>query len=171
MLVCRMRLAAARLRRRRSCLFRTSTRADTSFCLLPSEASVDQSAGEFAGAKGTISDSQAEKQLDELANREQKLTQEIQRLQRTFENVLTREQIEQRVKMFQGHPIASTKRRIAKYTKPESFKEQRGLCELAFAGERPDGKRNGVYVFWKDGKPTFRICGQLFIDVTKSASD
>lgn len=124
--------------------------------------------------KETITDKQADRQLIELKSRESKLTADRDRLQQSIDNVLTSEQIEQRVRIWKGHPLASSKqavkRREAEGTKPTTFKEQRGLCEIAFAGERADGRRNGVYVFWQDGNWKFEVFGELLADVTNSAT-
>jgi site-specific DNA recombinase len=124
---------------------------------------IEKARGRIIGliAKDLLKDNQAETQLGDLKARETKLTAELQRLQHALANIVTPEQIRETVRTFHGHRIASTKRRIAAYTRPTSFEDQRALCELVFAGQRGDGKRNGIYVVWNNGKWDFRLFGKL----------
>lgn len=120
--------------------------------------------------KEAIRQDHAEKQLEELKEREARLQDEKSRIGDFLSDRPTPEQVRdasERVSaQFQRLTARrNTAKRLAS-RKPLSempWEERRALCEMVFSGKTPDGDRMGVYITWSDDGSdwTFSIRGHL----------
>jgi hypothetical protein len=120
--------------------------------------------------KGTISDEDAEAQLEKLKEREQKWNDERTRLDDELAHLPSKESIKIASKMIAGEFRQHTNARVwAKTVKANydfegmTWKERRALCEIVFSGETVDGRRMGIWISWdKTGKKwRYQIEGHL----------
>jgi len=127
-------------------------------------------------AKDSITEAQADKQLAELRQREEKLTETLERLQETLKNVPSPELIQAVSKQVAGQfkngkarkPISSavlTSKLQAANTALDkmTWDERRALVQMVFSGTTSDGSRMGVYIEKVPGKKRwkFAIHGHL----------
>ncbi len=107
-------------------------------------------------AKDTITDAQAEKQLNEINVREGKLKNTLNQLN---------QQIAQQPDDGQIRQVSRTvRRRLAvRYFDYHqmTYEDKRALLQLVFSGTLPNGKRMGVYCKWNEDGITFDIKGHL----------
>jgi len=113
-------------------------------------------------AKGTITDAQAEKQLDELSRKEQRLRDEWERLSERVDNEPTPESIRAVAKGVSAkfRERVDGKQNIKSRRANNAFdemtwEEKRALAETVFSGKTADGRRMGVYVKRIDGQKKF----------------
>jgi DNA invertase Pin-like site-specific DNA recombinase len=121
--------------------------------------------------RGTITDRQAEKQLNELTDREHRLQEEVEQLSQQVECVPTANAIAASVqdltKQFRRR-VSAKPRLVARSFDLMTWEDKRSLAQTVFAGKLPDGRRMGIYIDRLEGqqgkhhrKWNFRILGQL----------
>jgi hypothetical protein len=95
-------------------------------------------------AQGVISDDVAKDTLDEYADREVLLMQEISKIDYKLESVPSRRVIGITADLIKRHieTIHKNGRKYAQIT----FEEKRKLAQFAFSGQDPEGRRCGVYL-------------------------
>ena len=124
-------------------------------------------------AKDTISDKQAEKELNELTAKENKLTEKLVQITNSIDNCPSPKSIEKASKRIAnqfGSKTVNVRLMLAKkYANREfdkmTYSEKRAFVKNVFSGKTADGKRMGVYVHWNKDGWKFDIKGQL-IDET-----
>jgi DNA invertase Pin-like site-specific DNA recombinase len=127
--------------------------------------------------KGTITGAQADNELGELRQKDERLTAELARLDAGLENVPTKEQL-QAVAERVAAAVSGRRRTNARLCARTSeintdfagmaWEEKRSLAEMVFGGKTPDGKRMGIYIQWADGQESrrrktwlYRVLGRL----------
>ncbi len=133
-------------------------------------------------SKGTVSETDAEKQLDELKEKEEHHLSELHRLQDSLENAPSSESIRDFAtaiaKQVKTSGKRSSERRYNSAVRTAELKsidrdyssmtwdQKRALVKTVFNGTQLDGKRMGVYIRWTEEKSgpqqwTYAIYGNL----------
>lgn len=148
-------------------------------------------------SKGSISEADAEKQLEELKAKEDRHLAEVHRVQESIEKAPSAESIREFAKSIASHVNSSSKRSTERrYTKAVetarlksinrdfssmTWDQKRSLITTIFNGTQLDGKPMGVFVKWSEDKAsnkrwTYTINGNLihqsgFLPVTDEDMD
>jgi len=107
----------------------------------------------FVG-NGTISDQDAQKQLSELKENEQRYQDELNTLRDTIENLPTPEGIMAKASEVAAQfrltdaRLAATHRELNRNIDLMTWEQKRALVEMVFGGKTADGKRMGIHIEW-----------------------
>ena len=120
-------------------------------------------------SKGAVTDKQAEKELQNLNERDSSLQSEYNRLCESLEKKPSPDAIKamskKTSKQFRSYQLKINTAKRTAGTKPYNemtYEEKRALIEMVFSGKMPDGRRMGVYIEWdKKGNWKFDIHGHL----------
>lgn len=119
----------------------------------------------------SITDSQADKELEALNKKELRLQTEQDRLNENLENLpdinkvkAASKKVSSQFKRYTDVKLMLKKKYANREYDKMTYEEKRALVETVFSGKTPDGKRMGVYIEWDKGKNnrwTFNIHGHL----------
>jgi DNA invertase Pin-like site-specific DNA recombinase len=121
-------------------------------------------------ARGSLTDDQADRQLNEMREREAVLQTELARLNSELANAPTaaevKEAAEQVSRAFNQGKLWAMKMSINTNFDDMTWEEKHFLLRTVFSGTAPDGRRHGIYVSPAEGKRghrqwAFRMLGRL----------